>query len=123
MKPVIGILSSIGILSTALIVAFVQPAIAQVQSNQPLTERTVLERLFTAPEIQAEWFAPEFLAQVPLSELQQGRIDLQQEFGSYQDIEEESNTFVVIFERGRFDATLNLNENGQIIGLLLDNFR
>src|SRR5438045_9588448 len=33
----------------------------------PITERAALQRLFSATTLQAAWFAPQFLAQVPLT--------------------------------------------------------
>ena len=40
---------------------------------QPTTPAMALERFFPADEVQAEWFADDFLAQVPLAQIEELR--------------------------------------------------
>ncbi|MDX2212522.1 MAG: hypothetical protein SFY66_04455 [Oculatellaceae cyanobacterium bins.114] len=89
------------------------------QNSTQITPQAALERVFSAPQIEEAWFAPEFLAEVPFSELQEGRTFLEQELGSYQEIRQVGQTYRLVFERGQLDAAIQLNSEGQISGLLL----
>lgn len=108
------------------------PVLAQLapNPNQPATNtpstppmqpspQAVLERLFTASQVQSEWFDSTFLNQIPLAQIQQIVTELQRNFGAYQQVQSKGNRFFVIFERGRVAAQITLNRQGQIAGLLL----
>ena len=101
------------------------PSIAQVNSAQPnssaMTSPTeILSRLFTEPELQREWFADSFLAQISLGEISQITQGIVSSVGSYQSIEDVPNGFVLTFSRGTVATHLALNERGQITGLLFE---
>ena len=97
-----------------------QPA-THISSTQPmqLSPQAALERLFTVSPVQSEWFAPLFLNQIPLTQIQQLIAELQKNLGAYQQIKSEGDRFFAIFERGRVAAQITLNRQGQIAGLLL----
>lgn len=97
-----------------------QPTI-NTPSTPPMqpSPQAVLERLFTASQVQSEWFDSTFLNQIPLAQIQQIVTELQGNFGAYQQVQSKGDRFFVIFERGRVAAQITLNRQGQIIGLLL----
>src|SRR2546423_6219593 len=51
-----------------------------------ITERAALQRLFSATTVQAAWFAPQFLAQVPLTAIQQIDAQLPRALGPFQGV-------------------------------------
>ena len=84
-----------------------------------MAPEAVLEKLFTSEDIKAEWFASDFLAQVPITQIESIVNDIKKELGSYQGIEEDGSDFVVNFSQGSVGTQITLNSDGQIIGLLL----
>lgn len=110
-----------GLVVSALLVTQGYPVSAQVRSATALTPKAALERLFVAPQLQADWFSPDFLAQIPMTTLQEGRTEIQRQMGNYREVRRLGNDFVVVFDRGKFDAKIALNSRGQIIGLMLTN--
>jgi len=93
-----------------------QTIIAQTMASP--TE--ILSRLFTEPELQRDWFADSFLAQISLAEISQITQGIVSSVGAYQSIEDVPNGFVLTFERGKVPTHLALNANGQITGLLFE---
>jgi beta-lactamase class A len=83
------------------------------------TPTAALERLFTAPAIQADWFAPSFLQAVPLAQIEQILQDIRNNSGAYQSLQPFESGYRVQFERGKVSAQIALDENGRITGLLL----
>ena len=86
---------------------------------QTLTPIAALERLCTAEQILADWFAPSFLDAVPLVVVRRILADFSMEFGRCQRVAEAGDEYVVVFERGLVDARIALDEDGRITGLLL----
>lgn len=84
---------------------------------QTLTPREALARLFTAEQIDAGWFTPEFLAQVPASQVQQLVASFKATLGTYQDVEESGGQFTVRFSGGVVPARISLDAEGRIQGL------
>ncbi|MEO1619830.1 MAG: serine hydrolase [Cyanobacteria bacterium J06632_3] len=80
----------------------------------------VLSRLFTEPELQRDWFADSFLAQISLAEISQITQGIVGSVGAYQSIEDVPNGFMLTFERGKVPTHVALNERGQITGLLFE---
>lgn len=90
------------------------------QSTQPIPPmppKAALERLFTAASIEAEWFAPTFLAQVPIAQIQQIITGIKAELGTYQGVQNEGEDYRIVFDRGFVPTKIGLNANGQISGL------
>ncbi len=83
---------------------------------QPLTPAAALERFFTEGEVQAEWFMEDFLAQVPLAQIEELRGQVTEQLGAFQGIEGDESPFTVIFAEGNATAEIALDEGGQITG-------
>lgn len=84
---------------------------------QPRTPVAALERFFTEDEVQADWFAADFLAQVPLAQIEELREQVIDQLGAFQGIEGEESPFTVSFAEGKVTAEIGLNAQGQIAGL------
>lgn len=84
---------------------------------QPTTPAMALERFFTADEVQAEWFTDDFLAQVPLAQIEELRQQIAAQLGAFQGIKGEESPFTVIFAQGDITVEFVLDEAGQISGL------
>ncbi len=82
-----------------------------------MTPKAALERLFTDEQIQADWFAPSFLAQIPIAQVQNIIRSLLAELGNYQEIQSKETDFLVIFERGLIPSNIALDDRGKITGL------
>ncbi|MBW4604295.1 MAG: serine hydrolase [Calothrix sp. FI2-JRJ7] len=100
-----------GKLQTQLIAEIPTPA-------KSISAKAALERLFTSTEIQAEWFAAEFLAQVPIEQVRKLIIDLKGQLGNYQAVQSNAQDYLILFNQGAVPAKIVLNSKGQISGLL-----
>ena len=89
----------------------------QMAQTPMLTPQQALERFFTVPEIQADWFAPPFLQQVSISQIEGVISEVARNLGEYQGVVETESGFEIRFEQGTVPAQIQLNENGQIISL------
>ena len=92
-------------------------------STQTMTSKAAIKRLFTSEKIQADWFTPTFLEQVPIAQLEQVITQFKTSLGSYQQVQEAGEDYLVFFERGSVPAKIFLNNNGQITGLALQSPR
>jgi beta-lactamase class A len=93
-----------------------QPEISTPMTS--ITPQAALERLFTSEQIQTEWFAPEFLAQVPIEQVRKIITDVKSQLGSYQAGQKSDRDYLVVFNQGSVTAKIVLNPKGQISGLL-----
>lgn len=84
---------------------------------QPITPQGALERFFTEAEVQADWFAEDFLAQVPLAQITELRQQVTDQLGAFQGVEGDESPFTVSFAEGKVTAEIALDEAGQITGL------
>ncbi|NJO28165.1 MAG: serine hydrolase [Richelia sp. SL_2_1] len=84
-----------------------------------MTTEATLKRLFTEEDIKAEWFVPEFLAQVPITQVKIIISDVKKQLGSYQGVQKKGNDYVVNFIQGDLPTKIVLNNEGKITGLLL----
>ncbi|MCT7376044.1 serine hydrolase [Chelativorans salis] len=94
------------------------PAAAGAQ--EPADPKTVLKRLFEAPELETEWFAPNFLAQIPAAQIVGVVEDLEKQYGSLQSISGEGQRFTITLERAKIPTRLVLDAEGRIAGLLFE---
>ncbi|AFY55366.1 beta-lactamase class A [Rivularia sp. PCC 7116] len=93
--------------------------LAQVSNSvKSMTPEAVLEKIFTSEDVKAEWFASDFLAQVPIAQIEFIVNDFKKQLGSYQKVEQDDNDYVVNFSQGSVATEITLNNRGQIIGLL-----
>lgn len=88
-----------------------------VGAQAPLTPKAALERLFTEQPAKAEWFAPVFLQQVPLAQVEAILQQLLGGLGRYEGVEPDGPNFRVNFERGVVPAQISLDAQGRIQGL------
>jgi beta-lactamase class A len=94
--------------------------LAQLQpSNQLMTPKAAIERLFTSKQIQTDWFTPTFLQQVPVSP-QQIIKSLKTALGAYQGVQEVGEDYLIIFDRGSVPTKIVLDASGRISGLLFE---
>ena len=96
-----------------------QTLLAQItQPQQTMTPKAALERLFTTDKIEADWFDSNFLASIPIAQIQQIIDNLKKELGNYQQVQPEEKDYLIIFDRASVPTKIALNQKGQIIGLL-----
>jgi Beta-lactamase enzyme family len=88
-------------------------------SQMQITPTAALERLLSAPSPKSEWFADSFLAQVPITQVEQIITGLRTALGSYQSVQPDGENYVIVFEKGKVAAQIGLNSAGQITGLLV----
>lgn len=94
--------------------------LAQVENSvKSMTPEATLEKLFTSKDIKAEWFAPEFLAQVPIAQIKIILGNIKTQMGTYQGVQKKGNDYAINFTRGDIPTKIVLNSKGQIAGLLL----
>lgn len=86
-------------------------------AQAPLSPKAALERLFTERPARAEWFAPAFLQQVPLAQVEAILQQLLGGLGPYEGVEPDGPNFRVNFERGVVPAQISLDSEGRIQGL------
>ncbi|HBB34343.1 MAG TPA: serine hydrolase [Cyanobacteria bacterium UBA8803] len=98
-------------------VSLASPSTPLTIVQMQLSPQAALERLFNTPQLQSDWFAPIFLDQIPLTQIQQVIAELQQDLGAYQRIELQGDRYLIIFERGQAAAQIFLNSQSQIAGL------
>ena len=92
------------------------PAVGHVWA-QATAPAVALERLLLAEPIRDEWFAPSFLAAVPLLRVQSVLADVKQTFGRLRRVEPEGGEYLVVLERGSIVTRINLDAQGRIAGL------
>lgn len=83
-----------------------------------ISPKSALERLFTSEQIQTEWFAPSFLSQIPIEQVQQVIASLKNQLGTYQSVQNNAQDYLVIFSQASVPTQIVLNNKGQISGLL-----
>jgi beta-lactamase class A len=82
-----------------------------------VTPIIALERLFTTPVLQAEWFEESFLSHVSAPQIEGIIQDLLNSFGAYQALVAEDDSYLIQFERGRVSTQIRLDDTGQILYL------
>lgn len=84
-----------------------------------ITERAALRRLFSATKVQAAWFAPQFLARVPLAAIQQVDEQLPRALGPFQGVSPVPyQSYYVTYQQGLIRATtIRLDAHGRILSL------
>jgi beta-lactamase class A len=87
---------------------------------QPIAPQAALEQLFIAPQIQSEWFTPEFLQAVPVSQIEQIVKQLKATLGNYQSVRQEGSHYLVLFDGGVVPTRITLDPQGRIAGLLFE---
>jgi len=101
---------------------FTPPSSADQTTPQAVTPQTVtpqaaIERLFTSPKIDENWFAPIVLQQVSVEQLQSIIDQLKAQLGAYQAVHPNGDHFSTEFEKGTVPTYVTLDGSGRIIGL------
>ncbi|MDA0265742.1 MAG: serine hydrolase [Cyanobacteria bacterium] len=84
-----------------------------------VTPAQALERLFTAETVESDWFAPSFLQQVPLDQIQSLLATIGGQLGPLRQVDAHGEGFALTFERGAAQAQISLDGQGRIASLLL----
>ncbi|MEH2299772.1 MAG: hypothetical protein V7K88_12265 [Nostoc sp.] len=96
------------------------PLVQMKTQSESISPKAALEILFTGKQIQTEWFAPEFLAQVPIEQVRQIIKELKSQLGTYQGVQNNAQDYLVIFSQASVPTKIVLNSKGQISGLLFE---
>lgn len=100
---------------TALIVTAASPA----PSASPMSpQQAVISQIFTLPSVDASWFAPSFLAQVPATQVQQIVDTIKAQLGSYKGSQPSGTQYIASFDKGTLPIDITLDAQGRISGLL-----
>lgn len=89
-------------------------AIVMAPSTDPSPE-SVLEQLFRSEPAQASQFAPSFLQQISIQQIQGLLSSLKQTMGTLQTLEPIADGYELTFDNGRVPAKIQLNRQGQIV--------
>jgi hypothetical protein len=98
--------------------ALALPAVAAAQTT-PISMQAALVRLFSSRAAQRAWFAPTFLAAVPLAKVQSIVADIIATLGPYRSVAKSGVLYTVTFTRGTIRAEGSLDTNGAFAALLL----
>ncbi|KQR41317.1 serine hydrolase [Deinococcus sp. Leaf326] len=113
-------------LALTALLALSAPALAQTAAPAaapaPAAQRQVAEdlsaaltRLFSAPSLQTEWFAPDFLAQVPLAAIEAQFAQLRAAYGAFTRLDTSGEQAVAVYERGALRVTsARLDDQGRL---------
>jgi beta-lactamase class A len=78
---------------------------------------TVLERFFKTDTMSADWFTAEFLAALPIGQIQAIITQLKQELGAFKSVTPDGEGFVLQFSQGSISAQISLTAEGKVAGL------
>ncbi len=107
------------LLLSAFTISGAQQSIFVQAHAQTITPQAALVRVLTAPHEQSAWFAPLFLAQVSVAQVEQGVAAIKAQFGPYQNVAPwPDGSYLVTFARGTAQAQIHLDAQGRIDGLL-----
>jgi pimeloyl-ACP methyl ester carboxylesterase len=85
---------------------------------QAISAQAALTRLMTAAHLQADWFAPAFLAQLTVAQLTQGRALTEAALGPFQGVQPQpGGSFLLVMRRGVVRTAVALDAQGRISGL------
>ncbi|MBO2521973.1 MAG: serine hydrolase [Firmicutes bacterium] len=99
-----------------LLLAAATGVLLSAQALAAVTPQQALERLMTE-EIQPAWFAPAFLSQVPVAQVEAIVAQLTSLLGEYEGIVQENGQFLIVFSEGAVPAEIALDGQGRIQGL------
>jgi beta-lactamase class A len=85
-----------------------------------LLPQQAIERLFTSPRLQTNWFDPSFLQVISTTQVEQLIQSLVQQFGAFQRVESANGRYQVVLENAEIPTQISLNSNGRIAGLLFE---
>ncbi|OLV17297.1 hypothetical protein [Deinococcus marmoris] len=92
-------------LLTLTTIALMASTPAQAQTLQTLTQAKAITRLLSAPEIKAEWFSPDFLAQVSFETVAAQLQSVSTTYGKFIRLDTIQDRPLAIYERGTLVIT------------------
>ena len=87
-------------------------------STMSISPTAALERLFTSQELKSDWFAPSFIAQIPVDQIRRIITDIKNQLGTYQEVQQNGNDYLIILNEGSVPTKIALDSTGKITGLL-----
>lgn len=87
-------------------------------ADEATSARSLLERMFKTGEAEPEWFAQDFLAQVPAERVSEIVSALREQHGPFQSVEGQGQNYTVTLERAEVPTRIVLDAEGRIAGLL-----
>ncbi|NEQ96153.1 MAG: serine hydrolase [Cyanothece sp. SIO2G6] len=96
---------------------------ATIASPSPPDVRSpeqALQRLFSSDPIQASWFVPNFLQQIPLAQIQGVLTKIATRLGDLQSVRATETGYAIRFAKGTVPAQIRLTADGQIMGLFFE---
>jgi beta-lactamase class A len=87
-------------------------------NSQKVTPEAALARFFTTDSASADWFTPDFIAAIPITQIQQIVDQVKQELGTFETIQPDGDEFTLKFSKGSIPALIELTPDGKISGLL-----
>ncbi len=103
---------------TLLLLVFFVAGAAHASANA-ITPEERLAQIFTAGTINADWFAPAFLAQVPVGQMQAIVAQYTSLLGAYQEAEGSAPAFQLVFTQGTVATQIVLDNEGRVAGFWL----
>jgi beta-lactamase class A len=79
-----------------------------------MSNEAAIERLFTAKKVLPEWFTSNFLAQIPISQIEQIISSIKTELGTYQKVEAKESEYLITFSKGKVSSKIGLDSDGKI---------
>ncbi|WP_218666453.1 serine hydrolase [Acinetobacter baumannii] len=83
-------------------------------TEQKMDISTTLSLIFADKPIEASLFSPQFLGQVPITQIQKIVDDLKVSLGALKNINVSNGSGTIDFEKGELPVSISLNEQGQI---------
>jgi beta-lactamase class A len=86
-------------------------------AQSTITPEQALARVLKQTPAQAAWFAPDFLAQIPVTQIDAVVKQYRDTLGAFERAEATTDGFTVMMERGTAPAKIHLDAEGRIDGL------
>ncbi|MCW1480454.1 class A beta-lactamase-related serine hydrolase, partial [Acinetobacter baumannii] len=83
-------------------------------TEQKMDISTTLSLIFADKPIEASLFSPQFLEQVPITQIQKIVDDLKVSLGALKNLNVSNGSGTIDFEKGELPVSISLNEQGQI---------
>lgn len=90
---------------------------AAIAAEPAITPQAALERLFTADALSEDWFAPLFLQQVTVAQIELIISQVTGSLGAFQSVTPSGPLFLSAFENGDVPTSISLDGEGRILGL------
>jgi len=97
----------------------ISPAAPLKPAEAPMTRESALDRLFSAPAAAEAWFAPSFLAAVPVAKIDAILGQIRAVSGTFESVHADGSHFVATFEKGAWEGSAQLDDQGRFTGLVV----